>query len=222
MSVADAKNSKPLKKAFKKPTQARSKARVKAIMDAAERLLDSYSPEEIGPYEIAKEAEVPPASIYYFFPAIEDLWAELTKEFARRPHLELLKVTRQASLPVTERWQVLFELGVNNLVDFYNDHPAQARLVLGPNGSREVCASFDQGDVVSARISERVLRQRYILPPIPRLRQKLVNSITAAESLMRKGYRLEGYISEEYKKEAALLAVTYLRTLLPEELQLRD
>jgi len=209
------------RKTAKRPNQARSKARVEAILQAAEKLLENHTQEEIGPYEIAAEADIPPGSVYYFFPTIGDLWAELTMKVARQTILGLLKTGMNPDVAALG-WQALFELNLSSTVDFYNSNPALAELILGPNTSREIYTSFDKGDITTSKISERILKKYYHLPHMPKLRLKLVTAIVASEAIMKQSYRTHGYITDELKQEALHLLITYMRTILPEELELRE
>ena len=210
------------KKAAKRPNQARSKARVEAILLAAENLLATHTQEDIGPYEIAEEAGIPPGSVYYFFPTIEDLWAKLTMNVARRTIVILLDTSLSTEAAVASGWQALSILNLESTINFYNTNPALAELILGPNTSREVYAAFDEGDLTSAKISEKILKKYYHLPHIPKLRTKLVTAIVASEAIMRKSYRAHGFITDEMKQEAQSLLISYLRTILPEELEPRE
>lgn len=210
------------KKGAKRPNQARSKARVEAMLHAAETLLAKHTQEEIGPYEIAKEAGIPPASVYYFFPAIDDLWAELTVSISRRSTMNILQTGLSSASAAAPTWQTLFALNLDSIVDFYNNNPALAELILGPNSSREIYAAFDEGYTTSARIAEKLLKKYFHLPSIPKLRLKLVTAMTASEAIMRKSYRTHGFISDELKQESLSVLIAYMRTILPEELEPRN
>ena len=209
------------RKKAKRPNQARSKARVEAILRAAENLLAKHTQEEIGPYEIAEEAGIPPGSVYYFFPTIGDLWAELTKQVARRTIVSLLQTSMNPDVAASG-WQAMFELNLASTVDFYNNNPALAELILGPNTSREVYTSFDKGDITTAKISEKIMKKYYHLPNMPKLRLKLVTAIVASEAILKQSYRTHGYITDELKQESLNLLISYMRTILPEELELRE
>jgi len=225
MAKAKAPQKKPRKnppqKAAKRPNQARSKARVEAILNAAETLLEKHAVEEIGPYEIAKEADVPPASVYYFFPAVEDLWAELTLNFSRRGNINILETGLHNKEVAASGWQTMFTLGLESIVNFYNEHPAPAKLILGPTTSKEIWAAFDKDNLTGAKISEKLLKKYYHLPKIPKLQLKLLTAITASEAIMRQSYRAHGHITDAAKGESLKLLISYLRTILPEELELR-
>lgn len=53
----------------RKPQQDRSRKRVEAILEAAERLLVTSNPDDLSMREIARQADVPIASIYQYFPS---------------------------------------------------------------------------------------------------------------------------------------------------------
>jgi len=209
-------------KGAKRPNQARSKAKVEAILRAAETLLAKHTQEEIGPYEIAKEAGIPPASVYYFFPALDDLWAELTVNISRRSTMSILQTGLSSESAAATNWQALFALNLKSIVDFYNKNPALAELILGPNSSREIYAAFDEGYLTSARIAEKILKKYFQLPNIPKLRLKLVTAMTASEAIMKKSYRTHGFITDELEQESLGLLIAYMRTILPEELEPRN
>lgn len=206
------------RKTAKRPNQSRSKAKVEAILQAAEDLLGEASLEDIGPYEIAKKAGVPAASVYYFFPTIDDLWADLTKIHAEKAIL--LKETSNRS--VSCNWQTLFAQDWAEMVNYYNSNHACAELLLGPNTSREVCKSCDESNVKSAEIAVQLLTHYYMLPEIPELTFKLDCAITAAEAVLAKSYRNEGHISTAMHKEAERVLISYMRSVLPDELTLRE
>ena len=195
---------------------------MEAILRAAENLLATHTREEIGPYEIAEEAGIPPGSVYYFFPTIEDLWAKLTMDVARRTIVQLLETSLSTEAAVASGWQALSTLNLESIINFYNSNPTLAELILGPNASREVYAVFDEGDVTSAKISEKILKKYYHLPHLPKLRSKLITAITACEAIMRKSYRAHGFITDEMQQEASSMMVAYLRTVLPDELEPRE
>jgi len=51
----------------RKPLQQRSRERYELLLDATEALLSERDAIDVGLYDIAKHAKVPPASVYHFF-----------------------------------------------------------------------------------------------------------------------------------------------------------
>ena len=183
--------------------------------------MSKHNQDEIGPYEVAQEAGIPPASVYYFFPKIEDLWVELTKQAAR----QVVMCTMEAGLrnpdAAASGWQSLYRVVLESTVNFYNAHPSLAELILGPTSGREITAAFDKGDLTTARMSEKILKKYYVLPHMPKLRSKLLIAIVASEAILKKSYRTHGVITQEMQEESFKLLVAYLRGYLPEYLELR-
>ena len=65
--------------------RASSQERIERILDATETLLGEQGLGELSMYAIAEQAQIPPSSVYHFFPQIGDVLAAL----AERVFLEL-------------------------------------------------------------------------------------------------------------------------------------
>src|SRR5882757_2380501 len=63
------------------PSSDRGVQRYTALLDATERLLRTHSPDDIGLYQIAEEAGVPPASTYHFFPTKDAAFLALAQRY---------------------------------------------------------------------------------------------------------------------------------------------
>ena len=59
--------------AGRRPSQKRGQARVDALLEAADQLLLERDASEIGLYDVAHLAGVPPTSAYHFFPTKESV-----------------------------------------------------------------------------------------------------------------------------------------------------
>src|SRR3954447_20695626 len=70
----------------KLPTQARSRARVEAILKAAGALLGELGYDAVTTNLIAERAGVPVGSIYQFFETKDDIIAALVERFQERIH----------------------------------------------------------------------------------------------------------------------------------------
>jgi AcrR family transcriptional regulator len=67
----------------RKPVQKRSRERYERLLDATESLLSAQDAGSVGLYDIAKHANVPPASVYHFFPTKEAAFVALAERFLR-------------------------------------------------------------------------------------------------------------------------------------------
>src|SRR3954463_11736004 len=68
----------------RKPTQARSRARVESILKAAGALLGEVGYDGLSTNLIAERADVPVGSIYQFFEGKDDIVAALVAQFQER------------------------------------------------------------------------------------------------------------------------------------------
>lgn len=68
MARAAEETAAPTVGSARKPAQKRSLIRVNALLDAADALLQDREISDIGLYDVANAAKVPPTSAYHFFP----------------------------------------------------------------------------------------------------------------------------------------------------------
>ncbi len=69
---------------IRRPAQKRSRARFEAILDGAERLLDTLPPSAISIHAIAAEVGISPPSIYHFFPEPHLVFSALAERYLKR------------------------------------------------------------------------------------------------------------------------------------------
>ena len=65
----------------RKPSRERGHMRYAALLDATEALLQHHSPDDIGLYQIAEHAAVPPASVYHFFQTKDSAFLALAERY---------------------------------------------------------------------------------------------------------------------------------------------
>lgn len=201
-----------------KPVQERSIRRFDELLLAVDELLAAREPEDVGIYDIAKQAGVAPASVYHFFPSKEAAFLALAERYLG----ELSEVSARPHDPSSIRnWPDLFELAINRAVDFYNTHPVFRKLFLGG----AVSADIREREVAfNARISENGYgwMQRYFLMPyLPdsSLRFSVIWSIF--DGICVTSQVREGEITDAFRAQAVTAVVAYCRTFLPEVVPLR-
>src|SRR5476651_676599 len=67
----------------RRPSQQRSRLRFEMLLDAADALLAEHEPTEVGLYDIAAAADVPPASVYHLFPPRRRRWSRWPSAISR-------------------------------------------------------------------------------------------------------------------------------------------
>ena len=72
------------------PRQARSRERVEAILDEAQRLLVDHNPDDLAMRQIARNADVPVSSIYQYFPTKAAILRALVERNQQRVSASLI------------------------------------------------------------------------------------------------------------------------------------
>lgn len=206
-------------KAPRRPARGRGQKRYEALIDATEFLLRSEDPDEVGLYRIAEQADVPPASVYHFFPTREAAFTAVAIRVTER----LLEVHRA---PVRARqilsWQALFELDVGRAREFFTSNPAGMKILYGGYGG------IDSGNVdraVSTRIAISAydrLNRLFHMPFMREASRMFEVRLAILDSLWSLSVRRHGSITQQYFDESLQACLSYSRTFLPERLELRD
>jgi AcrR family transcriptional regulator len=187
------------------------------MLDAAEALLSEHELDMIGYYEIVKRAGMPAASAYHFFPTKSAIFMALAERYFEHFISEATKVPRK-SWP---HWQDLLATMHRNAADYYNDHKAAMKLILGAQPFLEVQqADSSTNKKISAQI-QQVLRTMYELPFIRDAERRFLVAIAISDGIWRLSFSEFGYITPEYEAEGVRAVVAYMRTFLPEHLEAR-
>lgn len=200
------------------PTQGRGVRRYVQLIDATERLLVRHSPDEIGLYQIAEEAGVPPASVYHFFPTKEAAFFALADNY-------LAGFGKLAVSPIPasalSSWQALMARDFRLAMQYYNAHKPALKIFLGGYGGEET-RQADQKFM--QRNAEHVLsrmNQLFVMPLIRDIKTKVEVTLQILDGIWRISYIRHGEIVENFYQEAVRACVAYWRLYLPEYLELR-
>jgi AcrR family transcriptional regulator len=203
---------------IRRPSQQRGKERYNAVVDAAERLLMHIHPDEISIYTIAEDAGMSPATIYHFFPDAEHVFIALTERY-------FPIFVEQFDTPPPEDitdWQALVDFRYAMPLQFYNENVAARRLLLGRGMASEMRAKDIELDQNVALRSVEELKRIFVMPEIPKLAERLTEAIVINDSLWALSIYLNGVITAEAAEQARRARLAYLRTFMPEYLQLRE
>lgn len=204
------------------PTQERSRRRYQQIIEATEALLASANIEDLSLYDIARQAQIAPASVHYLFSTVAAIHIELSRLYNRRMTDHML--ARQRVLAATRQpsWQSWFRLLMREAVDLLNQHRPMAEVMLGPTMHRLSYQAAMEMNAVFARATLEMLSQAYVLPDIPHHENHHMMSIVISEALWRSAYMQNGHIDDETFEESLRATVAYMRCFLPETLRLRE
>lgn len=182
--------SQPTPEAFQKPPpkQARSAAKHKAILDAAETLLSTHAPADITTRVVAEAASVPIGSIYRYFANVDDLLLSLFE----RMNEGTVQTLRDNQRDAAPDWRNHLNQTFDNLLAMHMTHPAYGALM----------AHIDLGDREDDEITQLLdgLMQR----SLPDLDTELVHDITHTVIAILEGVENRLYRLPKNHRPAAL------------------
>ena len=202
----------------RKPSRGRGVVRFEALLQATERLLQTHNPDEVGLYQIAEQAGVPPASVYHFFPTKEAAYLALFERFLEG----LIEVQRQ---PLEARqiksWQDLFRHDALRGMVFYNAHPAALKINYGGYGGVET-RSIDIliGEKMAAKGYDR-LDAIFHMPVMHDPHSRFRIRISILDAIWSLSVRKHGRITEEFFEHSMEACIAYTQTFLPTRLEPR-
>lgn len=202
---------------LRKPKQARSLARYNLLLDAAHDLLETQEPQDLGIYQVAKQAGIPPASAYHLFPTP----GAIVMALAGRYQLILKDRVSQARPPADGMWQTLLKDHMAGVVRLYNGNLPMMKVMVG-NYARH--GEDAHGEVFlegMADALERTSWSFFYMPVVRDARRRFLVLLTLIDSIWSLSYDQHGRITQDYEAEAAAAAVAYCRTFLPEYVELR-
>ncbi|AVO38286.2 TetR/AcrR family transcriptional regulator [Pukyongiella litopenaei] len=198
-----------------RPMRRRGIERYHRILDVTEKLLSDSGDEDIGLAQIAEQAEISLASVYYFFPNRNAVYAALALRFNDEIYERSI---RPLTDPEPQSWQELLDMKHKAAAEFQNSRPAALRLFLGAGVSAAVRSADFIGNARLARSRARMFEAYFDIQNMPDLPHWLEMSAAAMDGIWSLSYGYHGVITEEYRAEATACAVTYLRRFLPEYL----
>lgn len=201
------------------PSRERGVARFCALLDATETLLRDHSPDDIGMYQIAKEARVPAASAYHFFPNKEAAFVALVQRYIDR----FLEITREPfRADRVHSWQDIMRIEQERARAYYNSYPAALKLIFGGHGgleSRRIDYEHmsSLADGMYARYNT-VFHMPYIADPA----KKFHIALAMMDSIWSLSYHKEGRITDDYANETLNACFAYCRLFLPDQVEVRQ
>ncbi|KUR71961.1 hypothetical protein AQZ52_07915 [Novosphingobium fuchskuhlense] len=204
--------------AIRRPRQKRSQQRFEAILDSADRLLETLEPAQISIYTLAEEAGLTPPSIYHFFPDAGQVFVALAERYVRE-FVDLLGKPLPANVTT---WQAFFAARYGHGRDHYNAHGAARRLLLGSGLSASIRARDLENDSVLAERSMAEFCQLFAIAPSADLVERFTELLVINDAIWTLSVHRYGTITIAYDEQARLAREAYARTFLPEVLPLRS
>lgn len=203
----------------RKPLQKRSRERFEKLIDATDTLLARREMHEIGLYDIAQRAKVPPASAYHFLPTKEAAFVALAERYME----QFYQATRLEPFDrsLIGRWSDLFELYTDRIIGFYNSNPTLLKLFFtGPVSAeiRTLEAAYLQ--TFSAN-GYQWMNSYFEMPYLPDAEMKFSVISAIYDGITMRSYLRYGQVTREFQKELVEAVIAYGRTFLPDVLPLR-
>lgn len=201
------------------PSRDRGVQRFGALLDATERLLSTSSPDDIGLYQIAEEAGIPPASVYHFFPTKDAAFFALAERYFE-------DFLRSANTPIDaaalRSWQDLIQLWIARITRLYNDHPPAMKIFYGGYASlsvRQADMRFNQ--TIADHMYDR-LDGIFHMPHVRDPAKRFEIALSIMDATLALSYFHHGRITDDYAAEALNAFTAYCRLFLPERAEPRE
>ena len=200
-------------------SQKRSQVRVEALLNAAEELLQKREIADIGVYDIARVADIPPASAYHFFPTKESVLLALAERYLQKLHATLKSTLDSA---VIERWPDYIRSRYDEAVAFFNDSVAARKLLLGAVVGSDI-KNLDLADIdrYTATWYEE-MNGIFMMPYVKDAHLKFIVLVGIYDGIWMASYAKYGHITAEFAREGLAAGLAYLETFLPKTIPLRD
>lgn len=202
----------------KRALQERGLVRYNRLLDAADALLVAHEIEEVGLYQIAKMAQVPPASAYHFFPTPGAVLVAL----AERYHQRFEQIGSEVDARSVRSWQAMLKLRLGEAVRIYNASLPICKLFLGAHTTRELVQSEAGFNELVAKRMLVFYGRFFHMPRIGDSERKFLVMLTLVDAVWSLSFTRHRMITPEFEEEALAVAIAYCRTFLPETIEPRD
>lgn len=196
---------KKLGKPARQPMRKPGIERYNRIVQAAEALiLESGSLEGITLEAVAKRANVPRVSLYYFFESVESLFDALYQRGIQKMVADLPQAPKSAN------WRDMMLLYIDGVRDFYLNNRVEMILALLP-------ASLVSVNQVSQDFGKTLFQLLHGQGLVPKTRQVMLACEMCSELadlVWRKSLIEKGTLTPAYTREAKRVVIAYLEAVL--------
>lgn len=207
--------------AARRPSQERSRKRVEAIIEAAETLLETANIEDVSFYDIARQAEISPPSVFYLFPSMAAVQAELRRRHNEKLSGLIFNVHDKLARMRVPTWQEWIRVEASEGRAYYQANRPACEALLGPLLRRENRATTLKGNALTGASQLANMRRIFVVPDLSGLDEKFGNSCEILEMFWGGAYMARGIIDDETFEESLRASIGYLRNYLPETLAMR-
>jgi AcrR family transcriptional regulator len=202
----------------RRPKRGRGVIRFNALIAATERLLNRYDPDEVGLYQIAEEAGVPPASVYHFFPSKGAAFLALAEQYIQgfrdlgNPPIEAASLSS---------WQDLMAIEHERAVSYYNNHIPALKIFLGGHTNWDIRQADRSLNAEIAKTSFGYYDSLFHMPNVPDAERMFLISVGIADAIWALSFARHRKISPDFAADALTACIAFCRTYLPERVEPR-
>jgi AcrR family transcriptional regulator len=188
------------------PQQARSRARVQAILDAADRILAAEGVEALTMRRIVDDAGVPTGTIYQFF---ADKGAVLSAVAQRYLDLFVRTMSELEQEAAAANGEDMLDRVLDTYIDLYRDHPGYVAIWSGRHLSRELMAEDDANNDALAEGLRRILLTQGQVRDQPELAITCRAIVQVVDALLQLAFRTDPSGDQALLGEARRIARLY-------------
>ncbi|WP_440467648.1 TetR/AcrR family transcriptional regulator [Pseudomonas sp. YH-1] len=192
--------------------RASSQARIAVILEAARALLAESGAASLSIYAVAERADIPPSSVYHFFPSVPALLQGLTSDVHAAFRACLDEPVEHAAL---RDWRDLARLVEQRTLAVYAEDAAARQLILASHGLAEVTQADSQHDVQLGHAIRELFERHFELPPLPQDIEVFSLAIELGDRVYALSVQRHGQITERLAEEGMRVIDAYLSLYLP-------
>ncbi|KAF1071326.1 MAG: hypothetical protein GAK45_00548 [Pseudomonas citronellolis] len=199
--------------------RASSQARIEAILDAARGLLAESGAAGLSIYAVAERAEIPPSSVYHFFPSVPALLQGLTSDVHAAFRACLEDPVDHAAL---RDWRDLSHLVEQRMLAVFAEDAAARQLILATHGLADVTLADRQHDVQLGESMRQLFDRHFELPPLPRDIEVFSLAMELGDRVYALSVQRHGEVTARLAEEGMRVFDAYLSLYLPPYLPKRQ
>jgi AcrR family transcriptional regulator len=183
------------------PQQARSRERVRRLLEAADQVLATEGFGALTVRRLAEQADVPVGTIYQFFTDKRAVVDALARRYIAEFDTMIEALVDAAE---NERWDDVVEVIIDSAIAMYRSHPGYLAIWTGRHLSPELQQVDDVNNAAIAAGLRRILVAQYGLVDDEQLALQCRVAVQTTDSLLQLAFRLDpegdGAILDEAKR----------------------
>lgn len=197
----------------KAPQRAPGRARIEAVLDAADRVIAARGVSALSLPVVAAEAGAPASSLYHFFPSMDALLTALLERYNARMDKDL--EAAMATAPRPSDWRAMLLVLMQAGRDFHDAYPVYTDLLARASASTLLRRTDDAHMMAQGARLAQALDAAFHLPPVPDLAKRLGLAVAMTDRLWAFLPLENGRISDFAFEESVRAVISYVANYLP-------